>query len=248
MAGRLVAIWACLALTACSRADLSALAHGETGTVAEVRSGDTLVLRNGLVVRLAGIDAPKRDEPFAGQARAALVTLAAGRPVQLLYGGARRDHYGRALAQVRLTGGLWLQQALLRAGDVRVRTYPDNRALAAVMLGDEARARGAARGLWALPAYRVELPAEALTNGQFQLIEGRVMGVSRPSWGTALDLEGAVRAEIPRSAEAVFATAGLDSAKLFGTVIRVRGVVRSSYGRPMISLDHPEQIESLKVP
>ena len=43
-----------------------------SGTVAQVRNGDALVLQDGQVVRLVGIDAPKGEDPFSDQARAAL--------------------------------------------------------------------------------------------------------------------------------------------------------------------------------
>ena len=65
---------------------------------------------------------------------------------------------------------------MLEAGDARVRTWADNRALARPMLDAEARARLKGRGLWALPAYQVRLPDEAAARPfGFQLVEGRVV-------------------------------------------------------------------------
>jgi endonuclease YncB( thermonuclease family) len=149
-----------LSLAACGGVDQ--LAAGPKGVVAEVRSGDAVVLRGGQVVRLVGIEAPKGDDAFAGQARDALSRLVLGQEVQLMFGGARQDAYGRTLAHLKLTrGDVWVEQALIRAGDVRVHTYPDNRALGRVMLDDEARARQAKRGLWGLRDYQVRLPDEA---------------------------------------------------------------------------------------
>jgi endonuclease YncB( thermonuclease family) len=231
-----------LLLAACSQAPgLERLAAGESGRVAEVRSGDSLVLASGLAVRLAGVEAPWGAEPYAAEARSALQRIVAGRTVQLLYGGARRNRYGSALAQTRIVGGPWLEQALLRAGAARVRTWADNRAMAAPMLEAEAYARNRRLGLWALPAYRVLVPGEAVNAEGFQVVEGRVRRVGGGE-AVTLDFDAGFSAEIASSALADFNTAGKAPPTLVGRLIRIRGPIR--YGP--LRLDHPEQVEVLK--
>jgi endonuclease YncB( thermonuclease family) len=229
---------------------LDLLAAGPKGVVAEVRTGDSVVLRGGQVVRLVGIEAPKGDDPFAGEARDALARLVLGREVQLMFGGARQDAYGRTLAQLRLTrGGAWVEQALLRAGDARVHSYPDNRALVRAMLNDEARARRAHTGLWGLGAYEVRLPDEAAARPfGFQIVEGRVTVASEQRDGLRLDIERWVSAEVPANAEGVFASSGINLQDLPGRLVRVRGLLRPGPGEAVLKLDHPEQIEVLKEP
>jgi micrococcal nuclease len=238
---------AALALAGCGR-PLDQLAAGPRGVVAAVRNGDALVLAGGQVVRLAGIEAPKGQDPFADQAREALANLVQGQTVQLYFGGARTDPYGRTLAQVKLArGGRWLQQVLLERGDVRVRTYADNRALARRMLDAEAVARRSSRGLWALRAYQVRLPEEAAVDPfGFQIVEGRVSVVDRGEGGERIDLEHWVSAEVPTRAEASFAGAGLTPGALQGRLVRVRGGLRPGSGEAVLRLDHPEQVELLK--
>jgi hypothetical protein len=218
--------------------------------VAEVSSGDSLVLKGGQVVRLAGVEAPKGPDPFASQARQALAALVLGREVQLMYGGARQDAYGRALAHLKLTkNAAWVEKALLEAGDARVRTWPDNRALAKPMLDAEARARLRRRGLWALPAYEVRLPDEAAARPfGFQLVEGRVVSAAERGGVVRLDLERWVEAEVPRRAEGAFAASGLVLADLPGKLVRIRGLVRRGAKEASMKLDHPEQIEVLREP
>jgi hypothetical protein len=218
--------------------------------VTAVPSGDALVLQDGTQVRLAGVEAPHEGKPYAAEARAALSRLVLGRKVELLQGGAAKDPYGRVLAQVRETRGrLWLEGALLRAGAARVRTYDDNRALAKPMLEQEAQARVARRGLWGIAAYRVRLPQEVGPDARgLTVVEGRVRAVVRA--GARLRIEfaeapGGFAAEVPRSAWDDFAVAGVAPASLAGKLIRVRGGVRASGGRPMLWLDHPEQVEPL---
>jgi micrococcal nuclease len=238
-----------LALQACGDGgQLDRLAAGERAKVAEVVDGDEIRLSNGLDVRLAGIDAPWADEPGGTAARAYLNALVLGREVQLFYGGARRDKRGRALAQVRLTDGrLWVEGAILSDGWARVRTFADNRALAAPMLEDEAHARVARRGLWAMPAYEVRLPQEVSPDTRgLQIVEGRVLTVTPTRSGLYLDFtpdkKGFAVLVAPHAAGDL-AAAGIAAETLKGRLIRVRGVI--SYGETM-HIDHPELIEVIK--
>ena len=239
-------------LAACGRAPgLDRLASGETGRVAEIRSGDALVLDNGLAVRLAGVEAPKDDAPYAAEARNALRRLVDGRTVRLLYGGARRDRYGRALAQVKLSqGGAWVEEALLRAGVVRARTWADNRAMSGELLEAEAWARNRKKGLWALPAYKVLVPWETANAFGFQVVEGRVRRTGQTAAGPSLDFADdpgrGFSAEISSAALASFKTAGKAPDQLRGRLLRIRGPIRSGYDGSVMALDHPEQVEFLK--
>ena len=232
-------------------AALDALPQGGRGRVIEVQAGDALTLDKVGVVRLAGIEAPKDEDPYAVEARAALARLALGRDVELLQGGARQDARGRALAQVRETGRrLWLEGALLRQGAARVRTYPDNRAMAAAMLEEEARARVARRGLWSLPSYQVRLPQEVGPDQRgFLVVEGRVRRAWRDGGRVFLALDdrpAGFAAEIPFNAQDDFSASGLEPGSLVGRLVRVRGNVFASSAGPRLWLDHPEQVEPLR--
>jgi micrococcal nuclease len=249
---RLLALIAgALLLSACSRGGLERLAPGESGRVVEVYSGDALRLDTGLEVRLAGVEAPKGEQLFAADARAALERLVQGKRVQLLYGGARRDRYGRALAQVKIPGAdVWIERALLRQGMVRVRTWSDNRAMAAVMLEDEAFARNRGLGLWRLPPYRVLLPVETEGSGGFQIVEGRALRVQSGEDGPSLLFTrgpgDGFSARLDKGALGDFRTAGKDPDQLEGRLLRLRGPIRYGPDGPVMRLDHPEQVELLK--
>lgn len=225
---------------------LDRLAAGEHGKVVEVRTGDVAVLDSGLVVRLAGLQVPRAGDPGADEARQALGRLVLGRQLQLYYGGARRDPYGRALAQARLVGGGWVQGEMLRDGEAEVRTFADNRAMARPMLADEARARLARRGLWrAGGAFAVRLPQEAAAGGAgFAIVEGRVRRVTDTGRGLYLDLadsggEG-FTAEVRASAEGDLRDAGLAPGRLAARIVRVRGPIGWD---GLMRIDHPEQVE-----
>ena len=236
-------------LTACGdNAGLERLSRGETGKVVEVRSGDVLALDNGLVVRLAGLQAPWAGEPGAEAARGDLEKRVLGKTVALYYGGARRDAFGRALAQVRLEDSRqWVQGALLTDGVVRERTFADNRALAGPMLEAEARARRARRGLWALADDQVRVPQEVTAHVDgFQIVEGRVRSAFPGRDGYKLEMDGArdgFQIEVSRPAAADLAAAGHPPQSLVGKLVRVRGAI----GRNgLMRVDHPEAVEVLR--
>jgi micrococcal nuclease len=132
------------------------LTASEQLTVERVVDGDTVDLRNGLRVRVLGIDTPERVDPntpvecWGPQAtefaRATLegepVTIA-GDPTQ-----AAVDRYGRTLAYLTLADGR--DYSVLAAGAGMARAYTFDRPVqkAPQIEAAEAEARAAGRGLW----------------------------------------------------------------------------------------------------
>ncbi|MEM7007065.1 MAG: thermonuclease family protein [Pseudomonadota bacterium] len=149
---------------------LDGLPKGEAGRVVRIIDGDALVLDTGLVVRLAGIEAPtperrnRSGQPYAAEAARTLEDLALGRDVTLYYPGLTRDRYDRALAYAvtsdNLGDRLWLNEALVRRGAARVRVYPDTAALAERLLEAEYFARLEVVGLWAETDYEIRAASE----------------------------------------------------------------------------------------
>jgi hypothetical protein len=232
-----------LLLAACGdSAALDRLAPMGRGRLVEVVSPDLVILDDGKPVKLAGLAYMPRDEPYAAQATAKLQKVALGQEVELLSGGAPQDPFGRRVAHLRLVKGRkWVEGEMLDAGAGRVRTFPDNRALAKEMLEREAKARVAKRGLWALPFYEVRLPSEVRLAHGFAIVEGRVTAVRRYGRGFELEVEG-LRADIPAQAAADFESADKSPPSLAGRLIRIRGTIR---GGPSMRLDHPEAVEVL---
>lgn len=243
---RLAAVLLFLLLAACGDAGaLDRLAPAGKGKVTEVIAGDLVLLDDGEAVKLAGLASLPRRDPYGREAVAALETLALGQEVELLSGGAARDPFDRRVAHLRLVKGRkWVQGEMLEAGAGRVRTFPDNRALAAQMLEREAKARVKGRGLWALAHYQVRLPAELRRARGFHIVEGKITAVRRLGRAYELDVEG-LRAEIPARAAADFEAAGKAPSSLAGRLVRVRGTIR---GGQSIRLDHPEMVEPLEQP
>lgn len=84
---------------------LSTLAGDLTGKVVHVSDGDSMiVLANGTEqrVRMHGIDAPERKQPYNRKARQSLVELVAGKTVTVQYD--KEDKYGRIVGKVLVDG------------------------------------------------------------------------------------------------------------------------------------------------
>jgi endonuclease YncB( thermonuclease family) len=117
-----------------------------TGRVSLVADGDTMeVQRSGRAVRLrlAGVDAPEKYQPYSNQARKFVAGLCLKRRVTVI--PETTDQYGRSVATVLLPDGRNLNEELLKAGLAwHYRHYSANPRLAAL----EAEARAARRGLW----------------------------------------------------------------------------------------------------
>ncbi|RYF92556.1 MAG: hypothetical protein EON95_12035, partial [Caulobacteraceae bacterium] len=229
VAALLAALCLTAPLAACGdAARLDALASQGKARVVEVVTGDMVRLSDGSDLKLAGITAPRLDAPYGEASREMLAKMVLGQDVELLSAGAARDPFGRKLAQLRLAKGRrWVQGRLLREGAVRVRTFPESRALAHEMLRREGEGRNARRGLWALPAYRVKIAGEAaVAPPGFRIVEAQVAQLRTGSDSRLLELGHGFSAVIPARAIQDFDSTGRSPASLEGRLVRLRGYVR----------------------
>ena len=116
------------------------------GRVVSVQDGDTLTVRvagQRVKVRLAGIDAPERNQPFGEQSRQSLSRMALNRTASVAV--RKIDDYGRTIGVVTVAG-LNVEAEQVRRGLAWVyRQYRHDPQLLAL----EAEAKAARRGLWA---------------------------------------------------------------------------------------------------
>jgi endonuclease YncB( thermonuclease family) len=121
-----------------------------SGLVIGVRDGDGLMVKHaGLEweIRLYGIDAPEKGQPYYLKAGRFLSGLARNKIVTVI--PRERDQYQRIVAEVRLADGRSLNEEVVAAGLAWwFRRYaPENKRLADL----ESLARAAKRGLWSEP-------------------------------------------------------------------------------------------------
>lgn len=238
-----------------------ALASGETRAdelnwappvaVARVLAGNLLELADGRTVRLAGIrTAPLRpdqgDDHFAQAAQAALEGLIGTHAVRLGTSEAPLDRYGRLVAQVETSQGVWLQGALLEQGLAQLQTRPNEVVRASEMAQLERDARVARRGLWGEPDLSPrDADNVAGQTGSFQVVQGRVVRIAPTDRFVYLNFGKDWRTDFTlRVQRKSFERFGLAEEDLEGRRIEVRGFVLDA-GGPLIDVSHPEQIETL---
>lgn len=232
----------------------------EKNIVTRVLDGETLVLadlRQVVLINAAAVKLPlaapqKSNQALVDAARTALARLVVGKEIILRYGGRRKDRYGRILAQVYLSGGQWVQGAMVSQGFARVYSFHDNQACVGELMVRERRAREARAGLWRLAHYRVKSALKikqlrAVPNS-FQVVEGRVRKYARVARRVFLnfgdDWKRDFTVTIAPGAVRRFAKARFDLKALEGQKIRVRGWIELRNG-PSMEVTHPGQIEKL---
>jgi endonuclease YncB( thermonuclease family) len=119
-----------------------------TGKVTAIKDGDTFeVLYDGQSerVRLAEIDCPESKQAFGQKAKHFSSDLCFGKTVTVTAGG-KRDRYGRVVGTVVTTGGINVNEALVKAGYAwHYKDYSDNAQIGIY----EEQARQKQLGLWA---------------------------------------------------------------------------------------------------
>jgi endonuclease YncB( thermonuclease family) len=239
-------------------APLADCPEGE-GSVARVEAavdGDTFRLADGLTVRLAGIEAPKRlpgqEVPeVAEEAARFLERLIAGNAVTLYGKNDERDRHGRVIAMVRLGDGRLLQTLMLESGLARLHGGLAEACLGP-LLAAEKSARKAGKGLWNLPQFAVHKagdPSLQTQKGLYHLVQGRVASVGRGSRMVFLnfgpDWRRDFTAMVARDLVARAVKGGEASLDgLAGRQVLVRGVIEVN-GGPLIRVSDRNAIEVL---
>lgn len=119
-----------------------------TGRVVRVVDGDTIVVlvdREQINIRLHGIDAPERGQPFGNRSRERLGELCHERAVRVVTHG--RDRYGRTIGVV-FVDGINVNAEMVFSGHAWQYTRYDR---SAVLARYQLDAVEAGRGLWADP-------------------------------------------------------------------------------------------------
>jgi micrococcal nuclease len=128
-------------------------------TVETVMNGDTLLLENGTVVKLAGVTTPEANDPeetvrqFGLAAADFTQNMVEGKKIRIKYFYQQDTTDGRALASVYLVDGTCLNSELIKQGYGRADAECTSAEVKA-FLEYERQARESKRGLWA------EMPEE----------------------------------------------------------------------------------------
>jgi len=227
--------------------------------VADVVSPLTLLMEDGSIIRLAGIDIPNSygDDisELAVTARDILKDLLVGKRIEAYQTKNKKvglvNRMGHDLAHVERHGDkAWAQGTLLALGLARVKTTPENAHMAVEMLALEAAARDEKLGIWAGEAFAIHNAEDAESAiGSFAIVEGRIESVAlkknRIYINFGKDWKSDFTVSIAPMDKRKFSKAKLDPLGWGGKVIRVRGSVRE-YNGPYMEVMHPEAVEFIK--
>jgi len=121
----------------------------EEGFVVKVVDGDTLELNTTEKVRLLGINAPERGEPFYQEAKNMLAELVLNKKVYLEKDREERDRYGRLLRYVYL-GDEMVNLKMVEEGYATVYFPEGDGRYRKILENGEEEARDMKKGLWSL--------------------------------------------------------------------------------------------------
>jgi len=121
--------------------------NGERARVLSVLDGDTFILEDGGKVRLIGIDAPARGEPYYEEAKWELIKLILNKEVLLSKDKNEVDKNNQLLRYVYADGTL-VNERILDLGFAKVLTIPPNVAYSQLFLSAERAAREKHVGMW----------------------------------------------------------------------------------------------------
>ncbi|MFN3892941.1 MAG: thermonuclease family protein [Beijerinckiaceae bacterium] len=234
----------------------------ETAAQAAANERLELLLADGRLIRLAGVESPsaRGAEPRFMESASEDFALWTSSPIAIFTLKAQPDRWGRQEARAFIAEKGFapdllpsLSEAVIDAGFARVDPSSETRPCLDRLYAAEARARAARRGLWADPAFAVLDAGKPLDSqaqaGKIAIVEGRVASVRAGRGVTFVNLgDGSPRSPsltLGREALRAMQREGVEPEALAGRKIRARGVLDLRAG-PRIEVAGPNAIEMLE--
>jgi endonuclease YncB( thermonuclease family) len=223
----------------------------ERSGIERVLDGDTVILDNGVHLRLIGLDTPElgsRENPAQPGADAARDFLAQllppGANVFLHYDAERRDRHGRELAHVFHPRQGNVQEEILAAGLATPLTVPPNVDFLDCYRAAAAAAMDSGLGLWRLPQYR-PLAAHALPDSArgYRIVRGTVSRRAESAGSLWLELDARLALRIERADLPQFR--GYDLSNVTGAALEARGMIYRRNGQLRMRIRHPADLPGL---
>lgn len=252
-----VAALSARALEPASEAGPCGLDGAIPATVAAVDEHFELLLDDGRLGALSGLDFPSGDVGTAARSR--LAAWLTGRDVFIGALADGPDRWGRVSLRVYAAASdapqaplVAVAVALLEEGRARFRPDPPAAACAKLYLAAEESARAAGRGLWAQERPFVAgagASAPLMARKGMAIVEGAIRHVGETRSAIYLNFgetaAKSVSAMISRRNLAILQTLGIDRHELRGRRVRVRGIIETGFG-PRLEIYAPAQIEILE--
>jgi endonuclease YncB( thermonuclease family) len=230
------------------------------GRIEAVIDAHTILLKDGKIVRILGIDYPSAAGADTGPAKIAakdrLSDLLSEGSEIVLYQSfntktGRENRMGHVLAHLALKeDGRWINGTLIAEGLGWVVTDRSNPEMAAELYALEETARAEKRGLWSDKLLYGVLPADRAEEGlgTFRLVEGTVTRAATSRNNLYLNFGNDMKTDftvmISPSLRKTLARRGIDPLGLAGKQVRVRGWLRSWNG-PFMQIETAERLQIL---
>lgn len=242
------------------KGDFSLMKHTTVAKVDKVIDAQTVLMKDGKIVRLLGI-----DYPFEQGGDITPETLAAKERLEkLLKEGSdvilwqsrnsktgRMNRMGHILAHLETKkDGRWINGTLIDEGHAWVMTDWSNADMADQMYALEKKARAEEKGLWSKDSrYGLLTPETASAgDGSFRVVEGIVNRSATSKNNLYLNFGSDMRKDftvrISPALRKQLAREGVDPMNLSGQHVRVRGWIREWNG-PFMELESAERLEIL---
>lgn len=231
------------------------------GFVKKVIDGDTILLKNGQIVRYIGIDTPEirhregtrwvyEPQPFAEEAKELNQKLVESRWVTLEYDVEKKDKYGRLLCYV-FVGDIFVNARLIEEGLAFLYTLPPNVKYVDKLLELQKKAREKQKGIWKVYARGAILAKEAKNHiGELAEVVGRVVKTREKEklvilyFGQAK--KGDFKVAIFKKDWRYFLAKNIVPQTYYtGKKVKVYGKIKNYFG-PEIIVSHPAEIEIIE--
>ncbi len=243
------------------KGDFTQMKHTATGRVAKVIDADTVLLSDGKIVRLLGLEYPAKSEaPFLSKSLLERL-LPDGTEVMLYQKRPSKDkNYGRINRMGHVLAHLvdkkseqWINGVVIASGLAYAMTDSTNPEMADQLYNLENAARKTKRVLWADKSKDGLLTPDTASQGndQFRVVEGVVNRAATSKNNLYLNFGNDWRKDftvmISAGLRKTLSKNGTDPMALSGKKVRVRGWIREWNG-PFMELETPQRIEILSTP
>ena len=219
-----------------------------TAAFAEDLTASSFRTSDGREVRLADVIGPGEDGQVISAeqqaaARAALRSELLGHRLSLAVSGSP-DRYRRITVQV-FADGVWVQEAMVRAGLLRVAPQRQSPACTGAVLTAENAAIAAGAGHWGDRRFQLRTPDQlSRSAGRFETVEGEIWSARRVEGREVIEFANASSFQVivlPDAAKAL-RDDGTNFRRLRGRILRVRGWLKLDE-RPTMEISAPEGLQ-----
>lgn len=244
------------------KTDMASLRHVATGRTDKIIDGRTVLLKDGKIVRLLGLEFPldtalkEAEEPFMAKERLEKL-IPDGTEIMIYQRRAqssdtkrgRVNRMGHLLAHVvRKDNEQWINGTLIAEGLAWAMTDAANPEMTEQLYTLENTARANARNIWSKESTNGLLNADTASqgDGQYRVVEATVLRSATAKNNLYLnfgrDWRDDFTVQISPTLRKALARRGTDPMSLSGKTIRVRGWIRNWNG-PYMELETAERLE-----